>query len=160
MKSGCCIFSDEMKCTKFYCRGCKSVPDLQKTEFGKHSLEYIMRIAISDSRKKNEQAIKCKNDIKDCPEWINRISEDNKGLIPGGDHVEIFEKNGDFVITSEPYHMSMGEIKELTEFCDKRDLTFRMDGVSSHNPGHTFRIYIYNKGGNEAMGKLITNYGQ
>lgn len=176
MKSEKCIFSEKIKCVehqmhgsqanhdKYYCRDCPHVPDLQNTRLGKHNLEYVMRIAISDHRKKNELPFLCKggvDNIKNCPKWVYEIFDwPVCGNIPGHDHVRIFEKNGDFVITSEPYDMSMDRVKELTEFCEKRDLTFRMDGVSSHNPGHTFRIYIYNKGGNKAIGELISNYGR
>jgi len=162
MKPGCCIFSEKIKCIKHYCRDCPNAPDLQKTKIGTRSLEYIMRIAISDSRRKNEQPFRCMHGvdkIKNCPAWVYEIFDfPTCGSIPGHDHVKIFEKDGDFVVTFEPYYMQMEDTKELIVFCDKRDLIFKMDGVSSHNPGHTFRIYIYKIGGNAVLGELITNY--
>ena len=42
----------------------------------------------------------------------------------------------------EPYQKSMESIEELIKFCKARDLTFTIDGESSHFPGGCFRVII------------------
>lgn len=43
---------------------------------------------------------------------------------------------------TEPYQQTMEDIEELIEFCKERDLTFTIDGESSHFPGGCFRVVI------------------
>ncbi len=42
----------------------------------------------------------------------------------------------------EPYQQSMKAIEELISFCKARDLTFTIDGESSHFPGGCFRVVV------------------
>jgi len=161
-----CMFSNKITCKGgragwlYYCRGCVNLPNFQKARVGEYSLEFALTIAISGARSRNVKDIEVYGlDDYKCPAWVEDIFKDCHCHIPGADHVRIFRIDKDFVVTSEPYGMTGTEIKELVEFCEKHDLTFRIDGVSSHVIGHTFRVYIYKKDENKALEKLTANYG-
>ena len=46
-------------------------------------------------------------------------------------------------LVSEPYHLTMKDVKELIKFCEENGLNFYIDGLSFHYPGHTLRIVIW-----------------
>ena len=46
-------------------------------------------------------------------------------------------------LVSEPYHLTMKDVKELIKFCEENGLNFYIDGLSQHYPGHTLRIVIW-----------------
>jgi len=70
---------------------------------------------------------------KELREYIN---------IPCIDHIKFGRNEEEIVLVSEPYDISMNEIKELIKFCEVRGLEFTIWGDSIHYPGNTFGICI------------------
>ena len=55
------------------------------------------------------------------------------------------EKFDDYeVLVGEPYHMGMGQLKRLIEFCEKNNLNFFINGKSNHFPNNTIKIVFSN----------------
>lgn len=50
------------------------------------------------------------------------------------------------IYESHPYSASMEELKELINWCEERNLEFRIDGYSPWYPMNTVRITIYEEG--------------
>ena len=62
---------------------------------------------------------------------------------PWQDHMAIWNKNGKpYLFTSEPYHLSMEDVKALILDCKSEGLTFHINTDSKWNPGHTFAIFV------------------
>ena len=76
------------------------------------------------------------------PKWLREVS-----CIPFWvDHT--FYAQGD-VFVSEPYEMNLKDLKALCEFCDSHGLDAEIRGFSRWFPGHTFRVVIRPRKGDE-----------
>ena len=69
------------------------------------------------------------------PKWLRGLG----GLPFWTDHV--FYAQGD-VFISEPYEMTLKDLKGLCDFCDSHGLDAKIEGFSCWFPGHTFRVMI------------------
>ena len=54
-------------------------------------------------------------------------------------HFDHFAYNGDELI-SEPYSLTLEELKKIIERCEEKGLTFYITGRSYHYPGETLRV--------------------
>lgn len=128
---------------KYYCRSCSNLPDLSDIQGGNRSLEYALLIAVGSSRQMKENNVKMPNWAKQASDIIgNGVKIFNP---PEGDHCHYVADDGDVTFNAEPYHTDMEGMKSLIDFCERKGLTFSIDGESSHMPGKCFRIKIYPK---------------
>ncbi|GAG45563.1 unnamed protein product, partial [marine sediment metagenome] len=54
-------------------------------------------------------------------------------------HFDHFAFNGDELI-SEPYSLTLAQLKKIIERCEEKGLTFYITGRSYHFPGETLRV--------------------
>ena len=67
----------------------------------------------------------------------------NEPLIPPcADHTRYVKIDGKCACVTEPYRQNMEDIEELIAFCKERNMTFTIDGESSHFPGGCLRIVV------------------
>ena len=72
-----------------------------------------------------------------------RMKLDMEMFIPCIDHIKFGRSENEVTLISEPYDISMENIKELIKFCELRGLQFTIWGDSIHSPGNTFEICIH-----------------
>jgi len=58
-------------------------------------------------------------------------------------HCSLIDDDKEVMFYTEPYDVNKENITELIKYCDKRGLTFRINGQSSHYPGRCLRIGIF-----------------
>lgn len=61
---------------------------------------------------------------------------------PGQDHIRYVKIDGKCACVLEPYRQDMKSIADLVSTCKEHNLTFTIDGESSHFPGCCIRIII------------------
>ena len=91
--------------------------------------------------------------------WVDsRTSPEELGFYPNNlpkmfethpckDHPRFYKGiSQPMIYESHPYSASMEELKELINWCEERNLEFRIDGYSPWYPMNTVRITIYEEG--------------
>ena len=63
-------------------------------------------------------------------------------MLPGDDHVEYWEKDGQRVRVSHPYGLSFDQVAALVDHCRENGLTFRIDPASWYFPGNTLAVIM------------------
>ena len=62
---------------------------------------------------------------------------------PWQDHMSLWNKDGKpHVFVSEPYHLSMEQIKALIADCEAEELTFYINTNSKWNPGSSLAVFV------------------
>lgn len=68
-------------------------------------------------------------------------AEDDDLKLPGDDHMKTWLQDGTPVaFTSQPYDLSLRELKGIVEHCEKHGLTVHIRGESWHYPGRTMLV--------------------
>lgn len=84
---------------------------------------------------------------KNIPKGMHSVAKTGYIDIPCGDHYKqcLKTKNDSASYITESYDVSLKDIKELINFCEKRDLDFHINGNSVYFPGMCIRIEIKDK---------------
>jgi hypothetical protein len=76
--------------------------------------------------------------------WLLRkqksYMEMNTWPVPAQDHVIYHEKNGKRTIVSQPYGLSLKDLKEIVEFCEEKQIDARVEACAPHYPGRTVAV--------------------
>lgn len=72
---------------------------------------------------------------------LEKFGRNYDGLIlePSEYHLDHIAYNGDEFI-SEPYSLTLEQLKKTIELCEEKGLTFYITGRSYHYPGETLRV--------------------
>lgn len=79
------------------------------------------------------------------PKLRSRIIRLHKRLgfgyaFPSDDHVSYAVHRGRTVVISEPYSVSLEDMKQIIAFAERHGLVAHVDGISKYKPGDTLRI--------------------
>jgi len=70
-------------------------------------------------------------------------SEDIRQVLDHSSGIKLYDDRK--AVMTEPYGLGMREMKELVNFCEEHGLDFSIDGESTHFPGRTFRVLIFER---------------
>ena len=122
----------------------EGVEDLYEKLIGHEHAETLMAAALSTiAHRRDEKGAKRSNQSQG-PWWLLRRSAPDSGWAqaPGDDHTYslTFREGGERRYISEPYNLSLGEVKGMIAFAEKWGLDFVLDGKSRWYPGWTLRV--------------------
>lgn len=112
------------------------------SEIVENPFEWVMRAMdenvhkILDGIGKEWQEQERKYECNENERWKGHLA------FPGQDHIRYVKINGKCACVLEPYRQDMKSIADLVSTCKEHNLTFTIDGESSHFPGCCIRIII------------------
>ena len=74
--------------------------------------------------------------------WKRLIGQRGKDgdKLPGDDNIELRSKDGVLTYTSQPYQLSMRDLREILAICDEYDLEVNIDASGWYFTGRTLRV--------------------